>query len=266
VFVIEAAETMNEQAANRMLKTLEEPPAFTHLLLVADRREDVLATIASRCQHVRFDPLPSALIARRLQGVEDVRAQACARLALGDAGQAARLAGEEGGALRARAEDFVRSALAGSTAGRPWLGLLEVAKAAGAAAGARAQERMERELELVPSRERKRYEREGADARRRGERRTRTQTLDLALRVTELWLRDVLCVCEGVPELVHAVDRVEQLREDALDRDVSALRRAVELVADTRLSLSVNVSEELALEALAYRLQALLAGEATLTG
>src|ERR1700690_1417340 len=48
VFVIEGAETMNDQAANRMLKTLEEPPAFTHLLLLADRREDVLATIPSR--------------------------------------------------------------------------------------------------------------------------------------------------------------------------------------------------------------------------
>src|SRR6202050_2080648 len=68
VFVIEGAETMNDQAANRMLKTLEEPPPFRHLVLLADRREDVLATIASRCQPVRFDPLPSALIARRLAG------------------------------------------------------------------------------------------------------------------------------------------------------------------------------------------------------
>ncbi|MGD0455876.1 MAG: hypothetical protein ABSB69_20000 [Solirubrobacteraceae bacterium] len=290
VFVIEAAETMNDQAANRMLKTLEEPPAFTHLLLLADRREDVLATIASRCQPVRFDPLPSALIARRLSGetrlaedreagaAEDRaagdRALACARLALGDAGVARRLASEEGEALRARAEDFVRSALAGATDRRLWLGLLEVAKAAGTAAGERAQERMERELELVPSKERKRYEREGAEARRRGERRTRTGTLDLGLRLAELWLRDVLCVSEGAPELVYAVDRRAQLEQDAGGpggpggragpgepgrRDPAALRRGVELVADTRLSLSLNVSEELALEALAYRLQALLA-------
>ncbi len=224
VFVIERAETMNDQAANRMLKTLEEPPAFTHLLLLADRREDVLATIASRCQPVRFDPLPPALIARRLEGadgaggaegVEGVRAQACARLALGDAGVAARLASEEGEALRARAEDFVRSALADATDRRLWLGLLEVAKAAGTAAGERAQERMERELELVPSKERKRYEREGAEARRRGERRTRTATLDLGLRLAELWLRDVLCVREDAPELVYAVDRVAQLEQDA---------------------------------------------------
>jgi len=287
VFVIEGAETMNDQAANRMLKTLEEPPAFTHLLLLADRREDVLATIASRCQPVRFDPLPSALIARRLAGadggdgaaggngaagVDAERAHACARLALGDAGLAARLASEDGEALRARAEDFVRSALAGATDGRLWLGLLDVAKAAGTAAGEQAQERLERELELVPSKERKRYEREGAEARRRGERRTRTRTLDLGLRLGELWLRDVLCICEDAPELVYAVDRRSELEQDAGGRDGRggldpvALRRGIELIADTRLSLSANVSEELALEALAYRLEATLTRDAVPAG
>ncbi len=64
VFVIEAVETLNEQAANRLLKTLEEPPAYAHLVLVSDRREEVMATIASRCVHVRFD----ALGARRSRG------------------------------------------------------------------------------------------------------------------------------------------------------------------------------------------------------
>ena len=142
---------------------------------------------------------------------------------------------------------------------RPWLGLLEAAKAAGADAGERTQEQLERELEFVPSKERKRYEREGADARRRGERRVRTHTLDLALRLAELWLRDVLCVSEGAAELVYAVDRRARARVRREGRDAQALRSGVELVAGTRLSLSLNVSEELALEALAYRLQALLA-------
>jgi DNA polymerase III subunit delta' len=91
VFVIESVDTMNEQAANRMLKTLEEPPAFVHLLLLSDRREDVMATIASRCQQVRFDPLPPARIAENLELSDPERAQACAALALGDAGLAARL-------------------------------------------------------------------------------------------------------------------------------------------------------------------------------
>jgi DNA polymerase III subunit delta' len=259
VFVIESVDAMNDQAANRMLKTLEEPPSFVHLLLVTDRRGNVLPTIASRCQQVRFDPLPPQRIAEGLQGVGEERAQACARLAFGDARAAARLAGEEGESLRANAERFVRAALAGETGERPWLALLELARAAGASASEQAQELMASELELLPGRERKRYEREGLEARRRGERRVRTQTLDLSLRLAELWLRDVLCICEGAPELVYAVDRRGELEQDARGREGARLRRAVELVAEMRLSLALNVSEELALEALAYRLQALLA-------
>ncbi len=103
VFVIEAVETMNEQAANRMLKTLEEPPDFVHLLLLTNRREDVLATIVSRCQLVRFDPLAPEQIAAGLDGVSPERAEACARLALGDAQLAAQLAERAGrGAARER--------------------------------------------------------------------------------------------------------------------------------------------------------------------
>jgi DNA polymerase III subunit delta' len=266
VFVIEAADTMNDQAANRLLKTLEEPPAFSHVLLLADRREDVLATIASRCQLVRFDPLPAALIAERLassasaSASEGDRLLACARLALGDAGMAARLASEEGGELRVRAERLVRFALseqAGAAGERPWLAVLELAKASAVAAGERTRERLREEAELLPSKERKRHEREGAEAQRRGERRARVGTLDLCLRVAELWLRDMLCVREGAGELIYAVDRAAELREDADGREPAGLRRALELVADTRLSLSANVSEELALEALVYRVQAI---------
>ena len=257
VFVIEGAERMNDQAANRLLKTLEEPPAFAHLVLLTDRLQDVLPTIVSRCQRVRFDPPPPEAIEASLEGVERGRARACARLALGDGAVARRLAGEEGAALRTAAETFVRSALAGETAARvggTWKRLLEAARAAGAAAGEEAEERLGDELELIPGKERKRHQREGAEARRRVERRARTATLELGLRLAELWLRDVLCVALDAPELIHAVDRREALEQDAARLDAEALPRAIELVGATRLSLSVNVSEELALEALAYEL------------
>jgi DNA polymerase-3 subunit delta' len=150
---------------------------------------------------------------------------------------------------------MVRASLAGSTAQRPWLSVLELARAAGARAGEETSLRIAQELELLPAKERRRHEREGLDARRRVERRARTRTLDLALGLAELWLRDVLCACEGAPELIHAVDRRAQLERDAGSwADPAALREAIELVADTRMRLAVNVSEELALEALAYRL------------
>ncbi len=63
VFVLERADTMNDEAANALLKTLEEPPSYVVLLLLTDRLTQVLPTIASRCQAVRFDP-PGARGAR----------------------------------------------------------------------------------------------------------------------------------------------------------------------------------------------------------
>ena len=74
----------------------------------------------------------------------------------------------------------------------------------------------------------------------------------------------MLCICEGAPELVYAVDRRSELEHDARDdagrRDGARVREGIELVGETRLSLPLNVSEELALEALAYRLESLLRG------
>ena len=87
----------------------------------------------------------------------------------------------------------------------------------------------------------------------------RTETLDLALRLAELWLRDVLCVCEGAPELVLAVDRAAELQQDAEGCAAARAARARSSWSARRAcSLALHVSEELALEALAYRLQELL--------
>src|SRR4029077_1608831 len=125
---------------------------------------------------------------------------------------------------------------------------------AAAVAGEDARQRVQRELELLPAKDRRRHEREGAEAQRRLERRARTRTLDLALGLVELWLRDVVCVCERAPELIHAIDRREQLEQHAAGCAPVRVRQAVDLVRDARLSFALNVSEELALEALAYRL------------
>ena len=67
-----------------------------------------------------------------------------------------------------------------------------------------------------------------------------------------------MCVREGALELIHALDRRAQLEQDATAcEDPARVREGIELVADARLRLMLNVSEELALEALAYRLEAL---------
>ena len=262
VFVVEAADTMNDEAGNRMLKTLEEPAAYAHLILLTDRPADVLPTIASRCQPVRFDPLPEAEIVARLQrrAVETAAARACARLALGDARRAAELATGEGPRLRAAAERFARAALTADMAARPWSELLERARRRGDAAVAELSERHAADLELVARRDRRRFETEHAERSRRLHRRIHTRTLDLGLALAGHWYRDVACVALGAPELARNSDRAAELDADAGGRDPVALRRAVELVEETRRRLVLNVTEELACEALGYRLERTLAG------
>jgi DNA polymerase-3 subunit delta' len=58
IFIVEDAEKMADPAANALLKTLEEPPATTHLILIASREDTLLPTIRSRCQIIRFAPVP----------------------------------------------------------------------------------------------------------------------------------------------------------------------------------------------------------------
>ena len=62
VFIVEDAEYMNDQAANALLKTLEEPPATTHLILTTTNPMALLQTIRSRCQMIRFAPIPFSAI------------------------------------------------------------------------------------------------------------------------------------------------------------------------------------------------------------
>src|SRR4030095_11642506 len=61
-FVIDDAHTMTEQAQNALLKSLEEPPASSHVFLVTPSPQTLLPTIRSRAQPVRLGPLPSVLL------------------------------------------------------------------------------------------------------------------------------------------------------------------------------------------------------------
>jgi DNA polymerase-3 subunit delta' len=247
VFVIERADTMNDEAANTLLKTLEEPPSYVVLLLLTDRPGQVLPTIASRCQTVRFDPLPPERIAAQLSGVDDRTALACARLCLGDADRAAELATPAGAALRAAAEGLVLSG--------EWRPILAAGQARGVAVREELERARDEELEYLPKKDQRRRASEYDDRIKRGERRARTGAVDHALQLAGLYLRDLSCVVAGAPDLVHNADR--SLAAEGLG--AGALREALELVEDTRQRLPLNVSEDMALEALSFRLQRVLA-------
>jgi len=262
VFVLERADTMNDEAANALLKTLEEPAAYVVLLLLTDRPTQVLPTIASRCQPVRFDPPPPAELAARLQarGAAPEQAEAAARLSLGDGERALVLAVGDGAALRAHAEAFARAPLHGRTgAERPWPALLELAAARGAAARAEHEERLAEELQYLPRKEHRKRESEVGEQARRAERRAQTAALDQGLQLAGLWYRDLACVAAGAPELAHHADRAAELASDAEGHGLATLREAAALVDDFRARLALNVSYDLACEALAFRLERLLA-------
>lgn len=57
VFIVEDADKMNDAASNALLKTLEEPPSTSHIILIAARADTLLPTIRSRCQTMRFAPV-----------------------------------------------------------------------------------------------------------------------------------------------------------------------------------------------------------------
>jgi DNA polymerase-3 subunit delta' len=260
VFVIERVDTMHDNAANRMLKTLEEPPPFAHLLLLTDRPQDVLPTILSRCQAVRFDPPSPDELAATLTGIEPLTAQACARLALGDGERARALAQGDGAKLRAAAERYARAALHGrSVTEAPHAELLKQAKKLADARADEVEAQAKDEREYLPKKEHKRVEREYAERAKRVYRRAHTSVLDHAVQQASLWLRDVMCILEDAPELVHNVDRIDALNGDADGRSVHRLRAAIAHCDETRANWILYPNDELALEALSLRLERELA-------
>ena len=90
VAIIRDAFRLTREASNALLKTLEEPPAGTHIFLIAQHRNQLLPTLVSRCQTLRFDPLPEGEVKRLLEarGVPSPTADKMAELAGGCPGLA----------------------------------------------------------------------------------------------------------------------------------------------------------------------------------
>ncbi len=95
VFIIERADTLNEAAANSLLKVLEEPPPFVLFILLAPHTARMLATVLSRAQVIRLAPMPVDELVNRLaeiEAVEPARARLLATFAEGRPGTALSLA------------------------------------------------------------------------------------------------------------------------------------------------------------------------------
>ncbi len=98
VGIIDQAELLTTDAQNALLKTLEEPPGHTTLILIATNADALLSTIRSRCQSILFAPLEPALIRELLEseGTDPELAETAAGLAEGSLDRARSLAAEDG--------------------------------------------------------------------------------------------------------------------------------------------------------------------------
>ena len=116
VIIIRRAHELSISAANALLKTLEEPPARTHFVLLTDRGSDLLDTVRSRTQLVRFAPLSPSLVKSILEkrGIEPDLADAAANLSAGSAAAALTHADPEAAAERRAFVEGTLAALGGS--------------------------------------------------------------------------------------------------------------------------------------------------------
>ncbi|MGM0454069.1 MAG: DNA polymerase III subunit delta' [Thermodesulfobacteriota bacterium] len=105
VVLISDAHKMNAEAGNALLKALEEPPGRTVFILTAPQASDLLPTVVSRCQHIRFNPIPQETIETYLidsHGVNRENAVIIASLAGGSFTRAAEIAADDWGTRRDR--------------------------------------------------------------------------------------------------------------------------------------------------------------------
>jgi len=267
VWVLPEAEQLMPEAANKLLKSIEEPPAHVHFLLVTDRIERVLPTIVSRCQVVEFHPLSDAEVEaylRDVQGLGGEEGRALARLARGSFERAARFAADARGAhLRDQYLHHVSRLFDGGEDGTPekrpvaaFLGVLEARTRAIADETQADLERRLAELDAQFADEKTRnWHRKRAEVftRRERDRRSRQAALD-ALDMVVAWVRDLLVTACDAGDAVLNCDHAAELSA-AADVRPEQYARMLATAAATRKDLYLNVDQKLALQGMFARFE-----------
>jgi DNA polymerase-3 subunit delta' len=257
VYLILGAHLMNEEAADALLKDLEEPPPYAVIVLVADELGPLPETIHSRCQLIPFRRLSERAIRRELERrAPELAAEqttAFARIASGRLDRVERLLDPKAAARRAALLEVARAVYVDpefqpSAAANVVLGS---AKARAATAKAQAEEELEG-LDLP--------QREAEQRVRRAARGAEREEILLALDELAAWYRDLMVVAAGAPEVAVHVDRLDELREDGTRERMLGAEAAAEHVRETwRLVEELQLQAGLALEALFIRLRRELA-------
>ncbi len=220
VVIFDGAESMSEEAANALLKTLEEPPDQVMILLLAHDEDALLPTVRSRCRRLLLRPVAKDLVVSKL--VNDYRAdpdqaENLGRISRGCLGWAVD-ALENQEILEERETQLAR--------------LTEICRA-----GLRDRFSYANDLASTFSRDRE----------------SARQVLYLWLR----WWRDLLLVKEGVDEYLHHADWTEELRLQATQLRTLQVVNFIKSLNQTLDALDRNASPRLALELLMLNLPAI---------
>jgi DNA polymerase-3 subunit delta' len=260
IYVLFSAHLMNADAADALLKDLEEPPAYAVVVLVADELGPLPETIRSRCQLVPFTRLSERAvreeIALRAPELTEAEATTVARVAAGRLDRLARLLDPHAAERRARLLAVARAVYAdpefeAAAAART---LLDGAGQLADRARAQAEAALEG-LDLT--------KREAEQRVRRAARGAEREELLASLEELGAWYRDLVVVASGAESAVIHFDRLDDLRADASLERLEAAAQATETVRQLwREMEELNVNPSLALEALFLRLAAELAAPA----
>jgi DNA polymerase-3 subunit delta' len=253
VYLLFGADTMNEDAADALLKDLEEPPSYAVILLIANDLGPLPETIRSRCQLVPFRRLSERAvrdeIARRAPELPDDEVTTLARVASGRLDRAERLLDPAAARRRealigvARAVYLDPSFDAADGAQTLVEGIAE--------RGAEAKEQAEETVAVLEL-----AGREAEQRVRRAQRGAERDELLAVLEELEWWYRDLVVLAAGADAAVVHVDRIDDLRSDATRERLQAAERACELVrAAWRDAEELQLSVPLAVEALLVRLR-----------
>lgn len=252
IYILDRVDLLGVQAANAFLKTLEEPPADVVLILLGRTRESVLPTILSRCQVVPFRTIPATEAA-------GIIAQNT-----GAALEQARMALEACGGSITRAVEFLKSneRLAFRTrvleildclyAADDWdlLGFAAELVVKVKAPLDTAREEFEQELAQNADFLAKSAIRQIEARNKRALTAKSFESLAQLTSIVRSWLRDILVVCAGAPELIINIDAREALNKAAAHTNEAQVAEALSAVLRCDEAISYNVSPETCLDAM----------------
>ncbi|WP_165248179.1 DNA polymerase III subunit [Adlercreutzia sp. ZJ141] len=252
VYILDRVDLLGVQAANAFLKTLEEPPTGVLIILLGRTQESVLSTIVSRCQVIPFRTIPAAEAAGLVsQNTGATRERAAWALQACDGSVSKAVAFLKSGECMELRRN-VLGTLAALRLSDDW-DIVQAASSMVVQAKAPLDEvRSQQARDLEDASEF--LERAAVrQIEQRNKRLITAKSNELLHQTTAIirgWLRDVLAMCAGAPEVVVNSDALDAIADAAANTDAARVAAALEAVRRYDEAISYNVSPETCIDAM----------------